>query len=76
MVACPDRPEARSEAREAANREQSQSKEAGGPMPPNVVKTMGRKVRLRAMQPARCFPSFSRARESKMAEEEEAAAAE
>ena len=75
-VACPERPAARSAAREGANREWSHSREVEGPMPPRVVKTMGRKVRPRRMQPERCLPSFSRARARKIAGAEEAAAEE
>ena len=41
IVAWPDRPAARSAARDGAKRERSHSREAGGPMPPKVVKTMG-----------------------------------
>ena len=31
----------------------------GGPMPPNVVNTHGRKVRLRDIEPAACLLIFS-----------------
>ena len=44
-VSWPEPPEARSAAIELANREERKSREAGGPMPPRVVTTIGRKAR-------------------------------
>ena len=47
----------------------------GGPMPPNVVNTHGRKVRLREMEPAACLLIFSAQRLAMMARGSMAAAA-
>ena len=47
----------------------------GGPMPPNVVNTHGRKVRLRDMEPAACLRIFSVERVVMMARGSMAAAA-
>ena len=63
----PEPPAARSMAIELANRDERKSREAGGPMPPRVVRTMGRKARPRPMQPVKCFAFFSRALSSKVA---------
>jgi len=66
-VSWPEPPAARSAAIELANREERKSREAGGPMPPRVVTTMGRKARPRPMQPVKCFAFFSRALSSMVA---------
>ena len=76
MVSWPVPPEARSAARDGANNPSSHSNEAGGPMPPRVVNTMGRKARRSRVHPSRCLPSFSLARAEKMAVAEVAAACE
>ena len=46
----------------------------GGPMPPNVVNTHGRKVRLRDIEPAACLLIFSVQRVAMMARGSMAAA--
>jgi len=76
IVAWPERPAARSEAREAEKRERSQAYVSGGPMPPRVVKHMGRKVRFKEELPGRCLSFFSAARREKISAEEVAAAEE
>ena len=58
-VRCPVPPLRYSVVKAMWKRESSHEHAEGGPMPPRVVKTMGRKARSSSTQPARCLSFFS-----------------
>ena len=64
-------PAARSLAYSVEKSESSHARASGGPMPPNVVKTMGRKARPMSSQPVLCLWFFDLALDMKIASEKD-----